>query len=37
MNGQTHLLKTYSDLDSAKENLVWYHLLGDPSLKVKAN
>ncbi len=32
MAGQNHLLKTYSDLDSAKENLVWYHLLGDPSL-----
>ena len=35
MNGQEHLLNTYSDIDQAKENLVWYHLLGDPSLRVK--
>ncbi len=36
MSGQTHLLNHYSDLEAAKENLVWYHLLGDPSLKVRA-
>ena len=35
MYGQTHLIKTYSDIEASKENLVWYHLLGDPSLEIK--
>ncbi len=32
--GQLHLLRTYEDLDAAKENLLWYHLLGDPSMSI---
>ena len=32
--GQLHLLSTYEDLDAAKENLLWYHLLGDPSMSI---
>jgi hypothetical protein len=34
LQGQLHLLKEYSDPEGAKENLLWYHLLGDPSLSV---
>jgi hypothetical protein len=34
LQGQYHLLKEYGDPEAAKENLLWYHLLGDPSLSV---
>lgn len=34
MKGQLHLLSDYEDVEAAKENLLWYHLLGDPSLRV---
>ncbi|MFZ8934699.1 MAG: C25 family cysteine peptidase, partial [Bacteriovoracaceae bacterium] len=35
LQGQVELLKSYSDGDMAKENLVWYHLLGDPALRLQ--
>ena len=35
MYGQSYLIRTYSDIEASKENLVWYHLLGDPSLEIK--
>ncbi len=34
LKGQLELLKSYSDSSMAKENLVWYHLLGDPALNL---
>lgn len=32
--GQVHLLRTYEDLPAALENLSWYHLQGDPALRM---
>jgi hypothetical protein len=32
MQAQLKLLETYDDLPSALENLVWYHLQGDPAM-----
>ncbi len=37
LKGQIHLLETYDDREAAEENLVWYHLFGDPSMKVSFN
>ena len=34
MAGQLDLYKNYSDRQSARENLVWYHLFGDPALQI---
>jgi hypothetical protein len=34
LRGQFLLLQEYGDPEAAKENLLWYHLLGDPSLSV---
>ena len=30
--GQMYLMKNYSDSRSARENFIWYHLLGDITL-----
>lgn len=35
LQGQNHLLQNYSTIESIVENHVWYHLLGDPSLKMR--
>ena len=35
LQGQFSLLATYDDLDLALENLIWYHLFGDPSLSLR--
>ncbi|MDH5581750.1 MAG: C25 family cysteine peptidase [Bdellovibrionales bacterium] len=35
LSGQIELLRAYSNAEMAKENLVWYHLLGDPALRLK--
>jgi len=32
--GQLKLVETYDDLPSALENLVWYHLQGDPAMEL---
>ncbi len=32
--GQLYLFNHYTDLGAVKENLAWYHLFGDPSLKL---
>lgn len=37
LKGQLHLLQNYGDTEAAKENLLWYHLFGDPSLVVGEN
>jgi len=37
LKGQLHLLQNYGDIEAAKENLIWYHLFGDPSLLVGEN
>lgn len=37
MAGQLHLIETYDDIVSSLENLVWYHLQGDPALKLPFN
>ncbi len=34
LKGQLELLNSYEDIEAAKENFLWYHLLGDPSLTV---
>lgn len=33
LRGQLHLIENYDDLESALENLTWYHLQGVPTLK----
>ncbi|MBT7611347.1 MAG: hypothetical protein HN576_16425 [Bacteriovoracaceae bacterium] len=33
--GQLHLLSQYDDTKAAEENLVWYHLQGDPTLQLQ--
>ena len=33
--GQLYLLENYDDLAAAEENLVWYHLQGDPTLQLQ--
>ncbi len=33
LRGQLELIETYDDLESALENLTWYHLQGVPTLK----
>mgnify|MGYP001039594047 CR=1 FL=1 len=33
--GQSYLLENMDDIDSALENLVWYHLQGDPLLNLQ--
>lgn len=32
--GQIYLMQNYSELSDIKDNLTWYHLLGDPSLNL---
>ena len=32
--GQLYLLQNYSSLSSVKDNFRWYHLFGDPSLRI---
>lgn len=34
MKGQRDLIANYEDQEAAKENLRWYHLFGDPSMRV---
>ncbi len=33
--GQVYLIQNYDDRSASTENLVWYHLQGDPSLKLQ--
>ena len=33
--GQIYLFNNHTDLEAVKENFVWYHLFGDPSLSMK--
>lgn len=33
--GQVYLIQNYDDRNASTENLVWYHLQGDPSLKLQ--
>lgn len=33
-DGQMFLMKNHSSLDEVKDNFVWYHLQGDPSMQV---
>jgi hypothetical protein len=35
MQSQLKLIETYDDLPSAMENLVWYHLQGDPAMSLR--
>jgi len=37
LKGQLHLLEKYDDREAAVENLIWYHLFGDPSMKISFN
>ncbi|MCF8058469.1 MAG: hypothetical protein K9K67_04180 [Bacteriovoracaceae bacterium] len=34
MKGQRYLIENYEDVEASRENLLWYHLFGDPSLQV---
>lgn len=34
LKGQKYLIENYEDIEASRENLLWYHLFGDPSLKV---
>lgn len=34
MKGQRYLIENFEDIEASRENLLWYHLFGDPSLKV---
>lgn len=34
LKGQLYLLENFDDREAAEENLLWYHLFGDPSMKV---
>jgi hypothetical protein len=34
MIGQRYLIENYEDIEASRENLLWYHLFGDPSLQV---
>lgn len=34
MKGQRHLIENFEDVEAARENLLWYHLFGDPSMEV---
>ncbi|MFT6070275.1 MAG: hypothetical protein ACJAT2_001730 [Bacteriovoracaceae bacterium] len=35
LKGQLYLLANYDDRAAAEENLVWYHLFGDPSMNIR--
>lgn len=37
LKGQLYLLANYDDRNAAEENLVWYHLFGDPSMAISFN
>lgn len=37
LKGQLYLLENYDDRAAAEENLKWYHLFGDPSMKLSFN
>lgn len=34
MKGQRFLIENYEDVEAARENLLWYHLFGDPAMEV---
>ncbi len=35
LKGQLYLLANYDDRAAAEENLIWYHLFGDPSMNIR--
>jgi hypothetical protein len=35
LSGHLHLMNNYSSMDAVKDNFEWYHLFGDPSVKVR--
>lgn len=35
LKGQLYLLANFDDRAAAEENLIWYHLFGDPSMNIK--
>jgi hypothetical protein len=35
LKGQMHLIQNHSSVDDLRDNMTWYHLLGDPLTRVQ--